>query len=313
MEENLQQEAPQVRVSVIVVSYNSAPALRRCLEALEKSQPRESIEILVVDCGSRDDSPRIDAEFPDVQMLRMPRHFGFTRARNIGIRTAAGEYLMLLDADVELAPDTIAMLTRHLDEDREAAAACPLLVDAQGRNIDQFFYLPTPRNIGDAARSGSLLVATDVDFAAQAVSVEHASAAALMVRTYVVKGINFLDQRFPHSWSDVDLSFQIWRASKKIVLLPAVHAKIHGDTFQPASLGGSTRAIVEADYALGAASFAGKYFGGMAGLRCRVAILLRTLSQALGALFRARDIGLAFSRFTSVLMGQRIDGTQGGI
>jgi len=313
MEENLQPQAPQVRVSAIVVSYNSAPALRRCLEALEKSQSRESIEILVVDCGSRDDSPRIDAEFPDVQMLRMPRHFGFTRARNIGIRTAAGEYVLFLDADVELPPEAIPALMRHLDEDREAAAACPLLVDGQDRNIDQFFYLPTPRNIGDASRLGHLLVATDVDLTAPAVSVEHALPSALMVRTYVVKGISFLDQRFPHTWADVDLSFQIWRASKRIVLLPAVRARIHGDTFQPASLGGSTRAIVEADYALCAAAFAGKYFGFFAGLRCRAAILLRSLTQALGALFRARDIGLAFSRFTSVLMGQRIDGTQGGI
>ncbi len=313
MEEIHEQEKPRVRVSAIVVSYNSAPALRRCLTALENSQEREALEILVVDCGSRDESPRLDAEFPNVQMLRMPRHFGFTRARNIGVRSAAGDYLLLLDADVELDPATIPALARRLDSDPEAAAVCPLLVDGSGRPTPQIFYLPTPSTIRQAWREGALRAASDVDLTADAVCVEHASAAALLVRAYVVKGINFLDQRFPHSWADVDLSFQIWRASRTIVLLPALRAVLHGDKFQPESAGNSVRALVAADYALGAVSFAGKYFGFLTGVRCRVVLVLESLFQALGAMFRARDIGLAFSRFTSILMGQRIDGTQGGL
>jgi hypothetical protein len=313
MEEIHQQKPPRVRVSAIVVSYNSAPALRRCLTALENSQERAALEILVVDCGSRDESPRLDAEFPNVQMLRMPRHFGFTRARNIGVRSAAGEYLLLLDADVEVDPAAIPALARRLDCDPEAAAACPLLVDASGRPTPQVFYLPTPRTIRQAWREGALRAASDVDLTADPICVEHASAAALLVRAYVVKGINFLDKRFPHSWADVDLSFQIWRASRTIVLLPALRAVAHGDKFQPESAGNSVRALVAADYALGAVSFAGKYFGFLTGVRCRVVLVLESLFQALGAMFRARDIGLAFSRFTSILMGQRIDGTQGGL
>jgi GT2 family glycosyltransferase len=313
MEEIHQAEPPRVRVSAIVVSYNSAPALRRCLTALENSQDRAGLEILVVDCGSSDDSPRLDAEFPAVQMLRMPRHFGFTRARNIGVRSAAGEYLLLLDADVELDPATIPALARRLDSDAEAAAVCPLLVDPSGRPTQQIFYLPTPRTIRQAWREGALRAVSDVDLTADAVCVEHASPAALLVRAYVVKGINFLDQRFPHSWADIDLSFQIWRASRTIVLLPALRAVVHGDKFQPESAGNSVRALIDADYALGAVSFASKYFGFLTGVRCRIGLLLETFFQALGAMFRARDIGLAFSRFTSILMGQRIDGTQGGI
>ena len=313
MKEILEQEQPKVRVSAIVVSYNSAPALRRCLAALESSQERENLEILVVDCGSRDESPHLDAEFPSVQMLRMPRHFGFTRARNIGIRNAVGAYLMLLDADVELDAATIPALARHLDADPETAAVCPLLVDRDGQNVPQLFYLPTPRTIGQAWRDGALRAATDVDLAAETVAVEHASPAALMIRAYFVRGINFLDQRFPHSWADVDLSFQIWRASRKVVLRPALRAVVHGDAFQLESAGNSVRALVAADFALGAAAFAGKYFGFLAGVRCRAVLILQAFAQALGAMFRARDIGLAFSRFGSILMGQRIDGTQSGI
>ena len=62
-----------------------APALRRAIEALERSQERDRLEILVVDCGSQDESPRLDGDYPAVQILRLPQHFGATRAMNIAL------------------------------------------------------------------------------------------------------------------------------------------------------------------------------------------------------------------------------------
>src|SRR5579863_4589495 len=97
---------PAIRVTALVFSYDSAPALRRCLTALEGSNDRASIEILVVDCGSHDESPQLDSEFPQVTILRLPRYFGRTKALNIGTRTAAGDYLFLLTPEVEVMPDT---------------------------------------------------------------------------------------------------------------------------------------------------------------------------------------------------------------
>jgi len=313
MEESREQEQSRVRVSAIVVSHNSASALRRCLAALERSQARGILEILVVDCGSRDDSPHVDAEFPEVQVLRMPRHFGFTRARNIGIRSATGEYLLFLDADVELDPVAIPALVQRLDTDPEAAAACPLLVDASGKPAQQIYYLPARSSISRTWREGSLRPATEVDLSAEAVAVEHAAPAALLVRAYFIKGINYLDPRFPHSWADIDLSFQIWRASKKIMLLPPARAIAHGDLFRPQLTGATARALLAADFALGATTFAGKYFGFLFGLRCRIQLIFESLLQAMSAVLRARDIGLAFSRFSSILLGQRIDGTQSAL
>src|SRR5580658_1362422 len=64
------------KVSVILVAYNQATPLRRAIEALEKSTGRDLMEILVVDCGSQDDSSQLDAEYEGVTMLRLPHHFG---------------------------------------------------------------------------------------------------------------------------------------------------------------------------------------------------------------------------------------------
>src|SRR5579884_1671887 len=96
------------RVTAVIPSFNNLDALRRCVAALEQSNPREALEIIVVDKGSRDDSAAIDSEFPNVTVLRLPRNFGNTKALNIGMRTAAGELIFFLVPEVEVTPDTVA-------------------------------------------------------------------------------------------------------------------------------------------------------------------------------------------------------------
>src|SRR5579862_9945122 len=105
-----EEQPPPPKVTALIFSYDSAPALRRCLTALEGSRDRASIEILVVDCGSHDESPQLDSEFPEITILRLPRYFGRTRSLNIGTRTAAGEHLFLLSPEVEVLPTTLPAL-----------------------------------------------------------------------------------------------------------------------------------------------------------------------------------------------------------
>jgi len=153
MEEEL---APGVAVSAIVVSYNSKEALTRSLAALKASSLGEAMEILVVDCGSRDSSGQIDQEVSGVTVLRLPRHFGLTKARNIGARTAQGRFLLFLDPDIEVLPETVALLAARLDADPSVVIACPLLMDRDGRPASHIGDLPSLERLYQAWR---LLVA----------------------------------------------------------------------------------------------------------------------------------------------------------
>ena len=64
---SMEESQPVVtQVSVLIVSHNSIAALRRCLTALEASKGRETMEILVMDNGSRDGSSTIDSEFTHI-------------------------------------------------------------------------------------------------------------------------------------------------------------------------------------------------------------------------------------------------------
>jgi len=96
----MEQTRQSARISVVIVCWNRASALRRCLAALERSVGRENIDIVVVDNGSSDESPTLDSEFPNVNLLRLPRNHGIVTALNIGMRTATGDYFLLVAPEV---------------------------------------------------------------------------------------------------------------------------------------------------------------------------------------------------------------------
>lgn len=91
-----------IRVSVIVPVYNTEKYLARCLDALV-GQTLSSLEIIAVDDGSTDDSPRIletyADRFPNRIRVIHKENGGQASARNIGIREAAGEYVGFADSD----------------------------------------------------------------------------------------------------------------------------------------------------------------------------------------------------------------------
>jgi hypothetical protein len=129
--------------------------LRRCLESLEKSQGRETLQIVVVDNGSSDGSAQLDADFPQTQFIRLPKNFGLTKAMNLGWRAADAEYVFFLHDDTEVDPGAAIRLAGTLDANPDASAACPLLVDDAGQPAPKLGALPPTGEWLTAEPSGS--------------------------------------------------------------------------------------------------------------------------------------------------------------
>src|SRR5258708_21060323 len=104
---NTEQEKQPPRVSVVVVSHNRAAMLRRCLESIEKAEGRSALQVIVIDNGSSDGSARLDAEFPHLQWIRLPKNFGLTKALNLGWRAPDAPYVYFLHDDPEVEPPGI--------------------------------------------------------------------------------------------------------------------------------------------------------------------------------------------------------------
>jgi len=290
-----------LRTSVLVVSYNMAEALRRCLTALDQSAARESFEIIVVDNGSEDDSLAVIDSFPKVTPLRLPRNFGFVKALNIAMRTAKAEFFLFLNPKTEVLPDTVAALTARLDQAPDAVAVSPALTTPDGQPAGLPYRLPRPKDLRAVAAAGEFEPAPLPEDAAETVPVELAGFAALLVRGYFLKGLRHIDERYAHSWADAEVAIQIHRAGKKTLLAPDVRAIWHAEDGLKHTMPAPVLDLLAADWTLGAATYGSKHFGFMAGLKVR-------LAGALSALFSFR-----LRRFSHLTSGQKIDGTQVGM
>lgn len=110
------------RVSVIIPVYNHARDINATLRALF-AQSYQDFEVIVVDDGSTDDLASILMEWGDKIAVINKKHEGAPTARNTGARKARGEYLLFLDADVELRRDALEQFLQALRRNPNSAFA----------------------------------------------------------------------------------------------------------------------------------------------------------------------------------------------
>jgi len=299
-----------IKTSVLVVSYNCEQALRRCLRALQDPEKPASLEILVADNGSRDASSRIDDEFPNVTVLRLPRNFGRTKARNIAARTAKGEYFLLLEPDVEIHPGDVLGLGTWLEENPQLVAVCPLLVDAQGHSLTRAGDLPGPEQLYQAWREGqdwfTTLPRWEVPAGQSLATVACTSPGAILVRGAFLRGMNYFDERYGDWGAELELFTQIARARKQLAIVPACQARWGKGQGMWHPTTTEARALVAADYASGILRWTRKHYGAAASWKLRLKMILSTFGQLLAL----QEPGYRGALLARLLAGRRVDGTQ---
>ena len=129
------------KISVIIITWNSAVYLSRCLESLKK-QSYKNFEIVIVDNGSTDGGvDGIKEKYPslDLRIEKLDTNTGFAVANNIGARLARGKWLALLNADAFPEPDWLENLVRAAEQysnacfaSRQIQANAPDLLDGEG-------------------------------------------------------------------------------------------------------------------------------------------------------------------------------------
>jgi GT2 family glycosyltransferase len=108
--------------AAVVVNWNGARYLPRCLEALAASTL--PVRVVVVDNASTDGSVElIRAEHPDVELIPLSANAGYAGGANAGIRGTTEEFVMIMNPDVILAPDHLAHLTDRMRSDASIGAA----------------------------------------------------------------------------------------------------------------------------------------------------------------------------------------------
>jgi N-acetylglucosaminyl-diphospho-decaprenol L-rhamnosyltransferase len=133
------------KVSVVVVSYNTANLLMESLSALHQSLVGITHEVVVIDNASRDGSAELIAkEFPDSHLIINPVNVGFGRANNQALSVVQGRYVLLLNTDAIVSSDTLTKTVSYMDAHDDCGILGVKIVDRDGTIQPSARYFPTP-------------------------------------------------------------------------------------------------------------------------------------------------------------------------
>ncbi len=143
--------ATKGRLGIVIVNWNSGDMLRQCLASMAVCDRFDRVaQVVVVDNNSRDDScddlPSLTAP---VKVIRNADNLGFAAACNQGAAVCSAEYVLFLNPDSELLPNSLSVPLQYLDEPQNAdVAICGVqLLDESGRVARSCSRLPTCFNL----------------------------------------------------------------------------------------------------------------------------------------------------------------------
>jgi GT2 family glycosyltransferase len=211
-------EPPPPVMSVIVLNYNGAPWLERCLGSLRRQTLFDRVEILVADNASPDRSDQLAAalmqDWPNGHVIQHGENLGFCEGNNRAAVQARGQYLFFLNNDTWLEPDCLEKLvteTRRAD----AAAATPWVLNYaddthQDLGFLGFDIFGLPVSSPPARETREVFIACG---------------SACLIDQAVFRQIGGFDREFFMYADEVDLSWRVWIAGRKIVGVPG--ARVH--------------------------------------------------------------------------------------
>lgn len=136
-----------IRISIIIVSYNTAKLLERCLLSVYivlKSDGYDKIsEVIVIDNHSTDGSTGlVRSKFPKAKLITNKANLGFAKGNNQGIVRSCGEYILLLNSDALLTVGSMKSLVDDLDNNRHFGVVGPKLLFRNDKFQQSAGYLP---------------------------------------------------------------------------------------------------------------------------------------------------------------------------
>jgi N-acetylglucosaminyl-diphospho-decaprenol L-rhamnosyltransferase len=133
-----------MKLSIIIVNWNTCDLLAQCLDAVYAYPPQGSFDIWVVDNGSTDGSQKMLADrFPQVELIQNQENVGFARANNQAIRASQGEYVLLLNSDALVLFDTLQRLVDFADSHPKAGIVGGQCLNPDGSFQASFNHFPT--------------------------------------------------------------------------------------------------------------------------------------------------------------------------
>ena len=217
----------QTAPSVVVVNYNTAHLLRRMFGALEAGRGDLKFQVIVVDNVSRDNSVEVlRTEHPEAELIANPVNVGFARANNQAVPLARGRYVLLLNTDAFVSPDTLPKTVSFMDAHPKCGVLGVKLVSEDGSLQPSCRYFPTPWNAFLASTGlERFFPATRLvdDMTWDHTSVRECDwvpGCYYLVRREVIERVGLFDPRYFLYWEEVDHCRAVRSAGWSVIYYP---------------------------------------------------------------------------------------------
>lgn len=193
-----------MKVSIIIPNYNGAKYIKECIDSVY-NQTYKDYELIVVDNASMDDSNKIIEEnYPQIKLIKNNTNTGFSVAVNQGIKTAKGEYVLLLNNDTLAEPTWLEALVRTIEKDTRIFSVCSKMIRYREKDKiddagDYYTILGWSYKRGDG-KSASLYSKTEEVFSS--------CAGAAIYRKAIFDEIGYFDENFFAYLEDMDISYR---------------------------------------------------------------------------------------------------------
>ena len=206
-------------MDVAIVSYRGRELVRACLASLQQHPPRGPLTIHVVDNASGDGTVElVRSAFPAVRVTASPTNLGFAAGTNLAIRTGANPFVLVLNPDTRVTPDTLDALVDLMAQRAELGiCGCRLLRDDGTPDHAARRSFPTVASaLGHFAGLGrrprapqrfAQYVAPDV-----AGPVDAVNGAFMLIRRQALDEVGLFDEGYWMYMEDLDLCYRFREA-----------------------------------------------------------------------------------------------------
>lgn len=124
----------KVKLSIIILSFNTRELLRNCLTSLYKVRDEVEFEVIVPDNGSTDGSiEMVMKDYPWVKkIIKIGKNLGFAAGNNTAKPYVTGKYVLFLNSDTEVKEKTLFETTKYLDQNKNVGAVTCKIVLPNG-------------------------------------------------------------------------------------------------------------------------------------------------------------------------------------
>lgn len=196
--------------SIIVVNYCGKNLLKSCLNSIISHTTLTNYEIIIVDNNSNDGSVEfIEENFPNINLIKLNKNYGFAIPNNMAAKTAEGKFLVFLNNDTTVTPNWLSELIKPIEKDKTIVMAQSLLLHPDGSVDSSGDYIDS---IGRAH--------SNHDKPKKIRYILSPRAASMIIRKDAFLELGGFDESYFSSFEDVELGWKAWLWGYKVVVVP---------------------------------------------------------------------------------------------